>query len=458
MPMTESILSVGEYLAHLNDVLAVQHGRIKGEVGKVQHSQKAVYFTIKDIDETALLECMIWQSTYRLLGLELAEGAEVIVTGVPNVYAPWGSFKFKANVIEYAGEGALKRDYEKLKKALATEGLFADERKRALPKFPRKIGIITSLRGDAIHDFRNNLGRRGYKLSAVDSRVEGKAAVIEIIAAMKTMSAQDIDVLVIARGGGSWESLQAFNSESVVRAVTAFKVPVLTGIGHHEDVTLTELVADLGASTPTGAARALNESWEGLESAVRLLSNRSVTSFASWLHAAQNDVTGDGQQIQQVFRNDIMQMRHNIQNQTHMTTTAFARLAARIHQAGNSLRKASGLMRANLQAIHEYLESASVQLGQQYRASLQRTHGHLVLDFMRGVRRQAETLRLITSTIDMFERELRVKDPARNIRLGYSLSYANGKLVRSVHDLKAGATVTTRLADGKFTSDVKEVQ
>ena len=119
--------------------------------------------------------------------------------------------------------------------------------------------MVTSMSGVVIQDFTANLSRHGFKVLTVDSRVEGKDAIHDLLAAIRTMAKQDIEVLVIMRGGGSWESLQAFNTESVVRAVGGFKVPVLTGIGHDVDRTLTEMVADVGRSTPTAVAEALNE-------------------------------------------------------------------------------------------------------------------------------------------------------------------------------------------------------
>ncbi len=272
-------ITVAAYISQVNKVLSTQSGRVKGEVTSVNFSGKAVYFTIKDKDGAALLNCLIWASTYQANGVELKEGNEIIVTGTPDIYAPFGKFSFKSTTIEYAGVGDLKRAYDKLKATLAAEGLFASENKRMLPKFPKKIGVITSMAGVVISDFTSNLNRRGYKITTIDSRVEGKDAIHDLLASLKTMKNQDIDVLVIMRGGGSWESLQAFNTESVIRAIAGFKVPVITGIGHDTDVTLAEMVADIGRSTPTAVAEALNEPWDGLESILNLLHRKTIGEF-----------------------------------------------------------------------------------------------------------------------------------------------------------------------------------
>ncbi len=164
--------TVAGYLAHINKVLSTHGGRVKGEVTSVNFSGKAVYFTIKDKVEPALLNCLIWVSTYQANGVELKEGNEIIVTGTPDIYAPFGKFSFKSTTIEYAGEGALKRAYDKLKAALAAEGLFAPENKRPLPDFPKKIGVITSMsgvdfcrRGYMHVSVRSDYGVRGLKPS-----------------------------------------------------------------------------------------------------------------------------------------------------------------------------------------------------------------------------------------------------------------------------------------------------
>lgn len=273
----EDPISVSNFLSQINDTLSSHRGRIQGEVTSISFSSvKAVYFTIKDKEADAVLSCLIWKSTYNFNGLDLEVGDEVIVTGTPEIYAPRGSFTLKTQTIEYAGEGALKKAYDELKKKLADEGLLDESLKRSLPLFPKKIGVITSKIGVVIQDFTSNIGRYGFQITTIDSRVEGKDAIHELLRSLKTMAKQDIEVLVIMRGGGSWESLQPFNTESVVRAVAKFKCPVLTGIGHDTDVTLVQMVADVGVSTPAAVAEALNESWDSALAAVELSERKIV--------------------------------------------------------------------------------------------------------------------------------------------------------------------------------------
>jgi len=264
-PAENKIFSIAEFIALLNIGLKKSEVKIVGEVGQIQFGPTGhVYFTLKDEKEQGVLNCIIWKSKYNLFGIDLKEGVKIMAFGHPEVYAPTGRLSFIADTIELAGEGTLKKQYEELKKKLAAEGLFAEEKKRPLPKYPQKIGIITSRQGAVLADFLNNIGKFGFKIQMIDSRVEGQEAVSDLLAAIKTFRKKDIDVLVIIRGGGSMESLMPFNNELLVREVAGFPAPVVAGIGHDKDEPLAALVADFSESTPTACANLLNESWEQL--------------------------------------------------------------------------------------------------------------------------------------------------------------------------------------------------
>jgi exodeoxyribonuclease VII large subunit len=260
---TERIFGVAEFIGILNEFFKAQEARLRGEVSECKRATSGhAYFTLKDKDGGAALDCIIWNRNYALSGIELKVGMEVILSGHPNVYPPSGRLSFVADTVELVGEGALKKAYDALKNKLEAEGLFAPERKRPLPEFVRHIGVVTSLKGAVIHDFENNLGKFGFVISVCDSRVEGQQAVKPLLSALETLRGTDIEALVIIRGGGSLESLQGFNNETVVRAIAAFPVPVIAGIGHDKDVPLAALAADCMVSTPTAAAHLLGRSWE----------------------------------------------------------------------------------------------------------------------------------------------------------------------------------------------------
>lgn len=260
---SEKLFTVSEYIKIVNTELKSLVAKIIGEVSEVNvWSSGHVYFSLKDENEEGVINCIIWKSRYQIYGIELKEGMKIIAAGYPEVYPRSGKLSFIAEVIEIAGEGALKKQYEKLKKKLAGEGLFDKERKRPVPKYSQRIGLITSKQGAVLADFLNNLGKFGFKIKMVDSRVEGQAAVPDLLKALKSFKKQDIDVLVIMRGGGSLESLIGFNNEILAREVASFPVPVIAALGHHKDIPLVALAADDMVSTPTAAANLLSSSWE----------------------------------------------------------------------------------------------------------------------------------------------------------------------------------------------------
>jgi len=259
------IFSVSEFIALLNIGLRKSEVKIMGEVGQVQFGPTGhVYFTLKDEKDKGILNSIIWKSKYDLYGIKLQEGMKIMAFGHPEVYAPTGRLSFIADTIELAGEGTLKKQYEELKKKLTAEGLFAEERKRPLPLYPQKIGLITSKNGKVLGDFLSNIGKFGFKIKMIDSRVEGQEAVADLLSSIKIFRKEDIDILAIIRGGGSMESLMPFNNELLVREVANFPVPVIVAIGHDKDEPLIDFVADVSVSTPSIVATTISQSWEDL--------------------------------------------------------------------------------------------------------------------------------------------------------------------------------------------------
>ncbi|MFA5312220.1 MAG: exodeoxyribonuclease VII large subunit [Methanomassiliicoccales archaeon] len=456
--MVPDALSVADFIAQVNASLLSYSGRIQGEVTSVSKNYStAIYFTIKDTEQNALLNCIIWRSTYVQNGVELEVGDKIVVTGTPEIYAPQGKFSLKTQTIEYAGEGALKKAYEDLKKKLLEEGLFAPERKRRLPKYPRKIGVITSKAGVVIQDFTANLGRYGFKITMVDSRVEGKDAIHDILASIKTLAKQDIEVLVVMRGGGSWESLQAFNTESVVRALAGFKCPVLTGIGHDVDVTLSELVADVGASTPTGVAEALNESWDTLTNSIDSAQSKVIGAYRRLFVDVANTVTSDSEGILRIYYKSLSAADKALANKSSKIRSIFIDLERKISRASFAIQNVMGIMKSNIHARHKHLEGIPKRLPgfiyRQIKSATEVIHDDAVnISLIQGGH-----IKKIKDSIKVIEKSIRLSDPAHNLRLGYSLSYSGGKLVRSVKDIRVGGTAETRLSDGSFTSQVKDV-
>ncbi len=240
---------------------------IVGEVSEVSDKAgyKVVYFTVKD--DRSSLPCMMWMNRYRATGVSITVGSLVEITGRFTLYAAKGRMNFDVFSLKLAGEGNLRMQVANLARKLQAEGLMAPERKRPIPKYPESIGLVTSPRGAAVHDVLRTLRRR-YPIATIRLAgvpVEGKDAPRHLCAALRAVAASDAEVVLLVRGGGSFEDLMPFNDEGLAREIAACPVPVVTGIGHEPDTSIADMVADFRASTPTGAAEAVSPRKENLQ-------------------------------------------------------------------------------------------------------------------------------------------------------------------------------------------------
>lgn len=411
----EQTLSVSAFLDGLNTELSGMAARVQGEVSSVDVRERVVYFTLKDAQDESTLNCLIFRNQYNLSGVELAIGDEVIVEGAPDIYKPSGRLSLRVGMIELCGEGALKKAYDALKQKLEAEGVFAPEKKRALPKFPTRIALITSEQGAAIGDFTMNLGAQGLKVDFYPTSVEGKKAVVEILQAFSFFArhATEYDVLVMIRGGGSLESLQAFNNEMLVRAVADCPIPTLLGVGHEKDVTLAALAADVMVSTPTATARTLREPWDEARGLVRhfeqhlpILMERELSLVSTGLGTASVSLAG--------------------------------RLGEFLDYA-NTLKQALGERLFQLQA---YVRERTTDMLQTEKSLEQR--------FLSGLESARKEL---TYAEDL----LRQYDPTRVLKLGYSLVKSGQRIVKDAGSLKAGDILEIELSRGKIDARVEKV-
>ena len=255
-PLLVSELSA--IILELLDDPRLQDIRVRGEVTNYKHHSRGHrYFSLSEKgggSTAAVIKCVMWRSDADRLAFTPEEGMEVIVSGSVTVYAPHGAYQFQVKKIEKAGLGEKYLLVEQWKRELAVLGLFAEDRKRQLPAFPARIGVVTSETGAVIHDIRNVVERR-YPVEIIISptAVQGEEAHREIAAAIRRLSGL-VDVVIVARGGGSFEDLFPFNHPDVVKAIAACPVPVVSAIGHEVDVTLADLAADVRAPTPSAAA------------------------------------------------------------------------------------------------------------------------------------------------------------------------------------------------------------
>ncbi|MEK7603863.1 MAG: exodeoxyribonuclease VII large subunit [Patescibacteria group bacterium] len=411
---TEKPLSVSAYLDFLNIQLSKHQARIQGEISSFDIRERVVFFSLKDSADGSVMSCLMWKRNYDLSGIEFETGMEVILDGAPDIYKPSGRLSFKTSSVELVGEGALKKAYDKLKNKLDAEGLFSDERKRDIPELPYKIGLITSETGAVIHDFLTNLGRYGFNIRFMDSRVEGQSAVLELISAIDYFSDKDIDVLVIIRGGGSLESLQAFNNETLVRKIAHFNKPVICGIGHEKDVPLASLAADKMVSTPTAAAHALSVSWQKAVQGMELNKDRIFVCFNNAFFQKTDMINNFFQAIKDNFG----LIFKNFERAEESLKRSFVSLRSRIMEMKKELIRYPGLLSSVLSRAAEQTKQKILSL----------------------------------------EKLMLTYNPERQLKLGYSIVRSGGRVLKSVNMIKTGEIVDISLMDGGFESEVKNIR
>ena len=404
--MDSEIISVSQYLDKLNTTLKRERAKIVGEVSGFQEypGRTYLYFSIKDSKDQSTVKCFMWKRDFHISGVSLADGMEVIITAYPNVYKPNGGLTMQVELLELVGEGALQIAYEKLKKKLENEGFFAESRKRLLPDFPHRIGVITSKNGAVINDFLTNIGKFGYEILFVDSRVEGQDAIKDLLSAVETLKHKNIDVLVIMRGGGSLESFLAFNNEMLVRSVAKFPVPVLTGIGHDKDISLISLVSDKNVSTPTAVANLLNSTWNDALSGVNMSEQKIVSNFESTL------------------KNN----RFLIENSEITIQHRFMSLLEIFKRAEQTLLSAVTHIDSGIARLKEVIALQTKELNR----------GFVLL--------YTNTKNLLTQS----EKAILLGSPENQLSRGYSIVRYGGKVLRSVKNVKKGDKLDVSLADG----------
>ncbi len=390
--MPPAVFSVGEFLDFINEILGAHDFFVQGEVTGARPHPTGMYFSLKDAEGGGVMDCYMSPYAYRGLGVIIEDGMQVKVGGVPSIYKPKGRFSFKVETLEPVGEGSLKKAYEALKKKLTEEGLF--ERKRPLPEFIARVGLITSKTGAVIDDFRRNLALLGMKVYHRDVRVEGAAAVNQVASAVGAFNRgkQAIDILVIIRGGGSMEDLQAFNNELVVRAVFGSRVPTIVSIGHDRDIPLAQMAADTSASTPTATAVLINASWDRL---------RSISGQADTLSYAMERTIA-------ARRGKLDGAWHRLDGFVQRIIGAGERLQQRIALATQRVGQAIEQVRQTVDAAERQLIAMSP------------------------------------------ERQLRLGYSI--------VTDETGSVIRAAGQLRHGQVVNTRLARGAFVSEIKELQ
>lgn len=280
------ILSVTEVTNIANSILKNHTFHVMGEVSELSDKPgyKAVYFTVKD--EGAVMTCLMWKNRFQASGVKLFIGAKVELTGKFNIFARSGKLDFNVYGIKLAGEGALRQQVAQLAEKLKAEGLMDASRKRPIPRIPLTVGIVTSPNGAVVHDALRTFRRRFplARMVVAGVPVEGPTAAHDMTDALQLVCDAGVEVVLLLRGGGSFESFMPFNDEGLARAIVACPVPVVTGIGHEPDTTIADMVSDYRASTPTQAALAVSPDSAELNSLVDMLLSRMDKSLVNRLN------------------------------------------------------------------------------------------------------------------------------------------------------------------------------
>jgi len=435
--VSRRIWTVSELVGELNAILEQGFSglAVDGEVTNASLSGRGhLYFTLKD--GAAALDCVMWGSRAERLRFRLEDGLAVRAVGSLTVYPQRGRLQLVVDALEPQGVGALQLAFEQLKQRLAAEGLFAPERKRPLPLFPRRIGIVTSRTGAALRDMLKVLQRVPFaEVVVAHAQVQGEGAAEQVAVAVDRLGDSGrVDVVVVARGGGSLEDLWAFNEEPVARAIAACPVPVVSGVGHETDVTIADFVADLRAATPTQAAELVAERLEGCARRVEDAAQRLARDLRRHLGLARARLAGlEGSSGLARLPQRLRLVAARLDRAERLETVLHSRLErvrARVAAAEAGLRRLPGRVAAG--GHRRLLESRR----------------ELLVQLMRG------RLDRLARAIAASERALGHLGPLAVLERGYSITTLaeGGAPLRDPSRVRPGQVLSTRLARGELRS------
>jgi exodeoxyribonuclease VII large subunit len=444
-------LTVSELTDRIQGVLETEFFDVwvEGEISNLKIASSGHwYFKLKD--DKAVIDAVVWRNDARLVRFKPREGMKVLARGQLRVYPPRGSYQISVQVVEPLGKGSLQQAFEELKEKLEKEGLFAPGRKRPLPMLPRRIGVVTSPTGAVLKDILRVLRSRYANLEVLvyPAQVQGDDAAGDVaqgIRALNKLAARpggpSIDVIVLARGGGSLEDLWAFNEEGVARAIAASTIPTISAVGHETDFTIADFVADLRAPTPSAAAERVVQAKEELQARVRALDERRDAALRLKLARTRHRVEATA--VHRVFaaeRNRLRNLAQRIDELERRSETGLGRSLERGAGHARRLRERLEAFRLDRQlaARRDRLSGLRERLAARFRAESERRRGRLG--------------RLAASLDGL--------SPLSVLGRGYALVFdaARGRLVRDAAEIAAGDALRIRLHSGalRATVDSKE--
>ena len=430
----KTILTVSRLTALLRGVLEenFEHLWVQGEVSNVSYpSSGHCYFTLKD--SGAQLRCVMFKSAAKNLKFRLTDGMALIARGRISVYDQRGEYQLMCEYAEPAGIGALQTAFIQLKEKLSLEGLFAETHKTCLPRFPRKVGVITSPTGAAIHDILNVLQRRFASLEVLlyPVRVQGEGSAFEIAQAIDEMNRlAEVDVLIVGRGGGSLEDLWAFNEEVVARAVFRSKIPIISAVGHETDWSICDFVADLRAPTPSAAAEIVIASADELRSQLEALAHRLKRSVKNLLFEHSSRLQG-------------------LRRSLHDPRTMLGHLSQRVDDLSvrleTGLRVAATLRRGHFERLNDALQHNNPQVG------IDIHRQRLALLAVRAEHSLTHHLELCRQRFGDNAARLDVLSPLKTLARGYAIAShgVTGKVVTDAAAVVVGEQLLLKLHRGR---------
>ncbi len=440
------VFTVGELTRAIRGALETKFGAVwvQGEISNYKlHPSGHQYFTLKD--QRAQISCVIFRNTDFSASQPLADGAQVQVYGQVSVFEARGQYQLNVQILQPRGLGVLQAKFEALKRKLDAEGLFDPAHKKALPKFPRRIGIITSASGAAIRDMLNVLKRRAPSIEILINpvRVQGVGAATEIAVAIRELATPNeswppLDIIVIARGGGSIEDLWEFNEEIVARAIFHAEIPIVSAVGHEIDFTIADFVADLRAPTPSAAAELVVPDIVDISRRIDELSvclDRNLRNFIAHAQTRLRFLS------EKSLAREPTQRLRDAQQRIDLIKDSLGRIVSAFIASNRSALTSRGqTLQARSPARELSARRASVE-------QLQR-------------RFAAQPARLLENHRQRFQQlngKLRLLGPDATLHRGYSITTdANGKIIASVAAIKAKMKIRSRVSDGEFSSDVTE--
>lgn len=443
--VSPQVLTVGQLTTYLKSKLEgdprLQNILVSGEISGLTVARSGhMYLTLKD-DKTAI-SAVMFRSAAGYLKFRPENGMKVILFGSVSVYAARGEYQFNIRSMQPDGLGALSLAYEQLKKKLESEGLFAAEHKKPLPKYPQKIGVVTSPSTAAFQDIIKVLTRRwpAAELTLCPASVQGNDAPPTIVRALKTIDRAGMDVIILARGGGSMEDLWCFNDEQVARAVYSCKTPIITGVGHETDTTLVDFVSDLRVPTPSAAAEQVSPDRFEEYDRILQLKNRMRSVL-------QTRINKDRTRIQYWKTSNVLSGIPGLLNERrlrldHLSESLSRCIAAKLEREENTLWQ----YRTKLNAF----QPQKVLSQQRERLNTRRTQLNRLV---------AGQLSQSRNAVSVCSAKLVAYNPLKVLARGYSIaSTEDGSIIKSVNQVSGGDRLTLRVSDGSVTCRTEKIQ